>query len=51
MRILRTRTEASMTAGVADGYQLLIARRMTIGWIEEWVNDGEVRNGLEFSSN
>ncbi|KAF2232868.1 hypothetical protein EV356DRAFT_577960 [Viridothelium virens] len=25
--------------------------QMTIGWIEEWVNDGEVRNGLEFSSN
>lgn len=24
--------------------------RMTIGWIEEWVNDGRVRDGLRFDS-
>jgi hypothetical protein len=23
---------------------------MTIGWIEEWVNNGETRKGLEFDS-
>lgn len=51
MRILRIQEEASMIAGVPDECRLLIACRMTIGWIEEWVNDGEVRDGLEFSSN
>jgi len=25
--------------------------KMTIGWIEEWINNGEVRDGLEFTSN
>ncbi|KAF2118824.1 EthD domain-containing protein [Lophiotrema nucula] len=24
---------------------------MTVGWIEEWVNNGEVRDGLAFDSN
>ncbi|KAM5478347.1 hypothetical protein McanCB56680_006469 [Microsporum canis] len=24
--------------------------QMTIGWIEEWINDGTTRNGLEFPS-
>jgi hypothetical protein len=23
---------------------------MTVGWIEEWINDGAVRDGLEFPS-
>ena len=50
MKTLRIHEEASKVTSALDDYRFLIVCRMTIGWIEEWVNNGEVRDGLEFKS-
>lgn len=54
MRSLLTRNEASKFVGggmvnakCESWLLMMMMRRMTIGWIEEWVHNGQIRENMD----